>query len=142
MQYQKKWCREKHPCQKWCDKPVSQNGFFLPLTKMVHLDLWIKPRTTKNEHEKAGHPCYSQGCLITMRRYAISIDDVLMWWFRLDLNQRHKALQASALPTELQNHTSIIPQLTPNSKAQATAAPKNKAPNRAYLMHLKHPMLY
>ncbi len=27
------------------------------------------------------------------------------WWFRLDLNQRHKALQASALPTELQNHS-------------------------------------
>ena len=27
-----------------------------------------------------------------------------LWWFRLDLNQRHKALQASALPTELQNH--------------------------------------
>ena len=27
------------------------------------------------------------------------------WWFRLDLNQRHNALQASALPTELQNHS-------------------------------------
>ena len=26
------------------------------------------------------------------------------WWFRLDLNQRHAALQAAALPTELQNH--------------------------------------
>ena len=34
-----------------------------------------------------------------------------IWWFRLDLNQRHKALQASALPTELQNHIFIIPYL-------------------------------
>ena len=48
------------------------------------------------------------------------------WWFRLDLNQRHKALQASALPTELQNHTSIIPQLTPNSKVQTTTPKKIK----------------
>ena len=32
------------------------------------------------------------------------MDSFLFWWFRLDLNQRHKALQASALPTELQNH--------------------------------------
>ena len=33
---------------------------------------------------------------------------ILKWWFRLDLNQWHKALQASALPTELQNHGFII----------------------------------
>lgn len=37
--YQKKWCREKHPCQKWCDRLNSEIGLFLPLTKMVQLDL-------------------------------------------------------------------------------------------------------
>ena len=30
------------------------------------------------------------------------------WWLRSDLNQRHKALQASALPTELQSQAQII----------------------------------
>ncbi len=29
------------------------------------------------------------------------------WWLRSDLNQRHKALQASALPTELQSHENV-----------------------------------
>ena len=26
-----------------------------------------------------GHPCYLQGCPIIPRRYAISIDDVIIW---------------------------------------------------------------
>ena len=38
--------------------------------------------------KKAGHPRYSQGCPITLRRYAISIDDVLMWRKRWDSNPR------------------------------------------------------
>ena len=29
----------------------------------------------------------------------------ICWWLRSDLNQRHKALQASALPAELQSHS-------------------------------------
>ena len=35
------------------------------------------------------------------------------WWLRSDLNQRHKALQASALPTELQSHTPLYYHTTP-----------------------------
>ena len=55
---------------------------------MVQLNLWVRLRTIKNERKKAGHPCYSQGCPITLRRYAISIDDVLMWRRRWDSNPR------------------------------------------------------
>ena len=32
---------------------------------------------------------------------------VFSWWLLPDLNWGHKALQASALPTELKSHTSI-----------------------------------
>ena len=49
--------------------------------------------------------------------------DISSWWFRLDLNQRHKALQASALPTELQNHTQIIPHPLPSVNPHALITP-------------------
>ena len=39
----------------------------------------IKFKTMTDERDTKGHPCYSQGCPITLRRYAISIDDVLTW---------------------------------------------------------------
>lgn len=84
--FSEKWCGEKHPCQKWCGRLTVKTGLFLPLIKMVQRDLWVKPRSTKNEHKKAGHPCYSQGCPMSLRRYAISIDDVLMWWSQQDPN--------------------------------------------------------
>ena len=49
------------------------------------------------------------GIIILPRLFFLTIKYIITrghkkWWFRLDLNQWHKALQASALPTELQNH--------------------------------------
>ena len=35
-------------------------------------------------------------------------DSNFKWWLRADLNRRHKALQASALPAELQSHTKLV----------------------------------
>lgn len=51
------------------------------------------------------------------------------WWLRADLNRRHKALQASALPTELQSHTEIsIAQLTAGRNIFAISREEQSAP--------------
>ena len=47
--------------------------------------------------KKGGTPPLFTGMSHTLRRYAISIDDVLMWWRRRESNPRPKALLRNLL---------------------------------------------
>ena len=85
---EKKWCGEKHMCQKWRCRPIMKIGL-IPL--IFFICAILSPSQAWNnqkDRKKAEHPCYLQGCPIIPRRYAISIDDVIIWRSGWDSNPR------------------------------------------------------